>query len=146
MAAGEDMPVFHGSCHCGALEFELVTAKAVDDLPLRACQCSFCRRHQTRATADPEGLVAFAVRDPAALQRYEFGLKTAAYLLCRNCGCYVGAVAPGPEKERALVNVNCFAGQAPFAARTPTPVSYDRETADERRTRRQTTWTLVKWR
>lgn len=139
------MTVFRGICHCGALAFEFSTELAAEDLPLRACQCSFCRRHQTRATADPSGQVTFAMRDPAALQRYEFGLRTAAYLICRTCGCYVGAVATGPEGERALVNVNCFADQAPFAARTPTPMTYDQETAAARRARRQNTWTPVKW-
>lgn len=139
------MPVFHGGCHCGALGVEFITPVAADELPLRACQCSFCRRHGTRTTADPQGLVAIAVREPAALQRYEFGLNTAAYLLCRNCGCYIGAVAAGPEGERALVNVNCFADQAPFAGRTPTPVSYDDETAEARRARRHKTWTPVTW-
>lgn len=139
------MTVFHGSCHCGALGFEFSTAVAAGDLPLRACQCSFCRRHQTRATADPQGQMTFTVRDPAALQRYEFGLKTAAYLLCRNCGCCVGAVATGPDGERALVNVNCFADQASFAGREPTPMTYDQETAAARRARRQNTWTPVSW-
>lgn len=139
------MPSFSGSCHCGALAFDFTTVLAAADLPLRACQCSFCRRHQTRATADPKGQVTFTLRDPAALQRYEFGLRTAAYLVCRNCGCYVGAVAPGPDGERALVNINCFADQAPFASRVPSPMTYDQETAAARRARRQNTWTPVKW-
>jgi len=140
------MPVFQGGCHCGAVGVEFVTDLPAGELPLRACQCSFCRRHNTRTTADPQGLVAFQIRDPEALQRYEFGLKTAAYLLCRNCGCYVGAVAPGPSGERALVNVNCFEDRGAFQTRSPTPVSYDAETAEQRRARRQSTWTPVKWR
>ena len=139
------MSNFTGHCHCGALQFTFTTAKSAAELPLRACACSFCRRHGTLTTSDPEGLVRFAVRDPAALHRYEFGLRTAAYLICRNRGTYIGAVASDIDGDRALVNVNCFDDRSGFA-RDAASVNYDGETEPARRARRKSGWTPAVWR
>jgi hypothetical protein len=138
------MPNFFGHCHCGALQFTFTTAKSAAELPLRACACSFCRRHGTLTTSDPEGNVRFTIRDPAALHRYEFGLRTAAYLICQNCGTYIGAVASDRDGDRALVNVNCFDDQNGFA-RPPVVVNYDGEVKAARRLRRKSGWTPAIW-
>jgi hypothetical protein len=49
------------------------------------------------------------VHDPALLSRYTFGLGTAEFLVCRNCGVYVGAVTVDAGSAYAIVNVNAFA-------------------------------------
>jgi hypothetical protein len=138
------MPRFTGQCHCGALQFTFTTAKTPAELPLRACACSFCRRHGTRTTSDPQGSVRFTLRDPAALCRYEFGLRTAAYLICRTCGTYIAAVAPGENGDHALVNVNCFDDQSGFD-REPVVMNYDGEAEVARRQRRKDGWTPAVW-
>ena len=137
--------VLEGGCHCGVVAVRFATAEAVFDLPLLACQCSFCRKHGTRATADPLGEMTIMPRDTNALNRYEFNLKTAQYLVCRHCGVYLGAVCAAGDGERALVNVNCLADQSLFD-RTATPVDYAGETLDARLARRQRGWTPVRWR
>jgi hypothetical protein len=151
-AAAADGTVLDGGCHCGALAVRFVTRKRPADLPLLACQCSFCRRHGTRATADPDGRMVLTVRDPAALSRYEFGLRTAQYLICRTCGTYIGAVCSdmgggGGGGERGLLNVNCLseAARAAFDGREPAPVRYDEEPREARLARRRTGWTPVGW-
>ena len=75
-----------GGCHCGNLRYALETALALTQLPLRACQCSFCRLHGARSTSDASGHIRFDVRDASRLTRYRFGLRTADFLICSQCG------------------------------------------------------------
>ena len=138
------MPSFHGRCHCGALELTFTSDKPAHELPLRACACSFCRRHGMRSVADPQGRVVFKANDPAALHKYRFGLQTASFLICRNCGTYIGSVYSGPAGDTAVVNVNCFDDQRPFT-RAAESVDYAAETAEQRRQRRQRVWTPAAW-
>src|SRR5579859_2220723 len=49
--------ILRGGCHCGNLGVVLETERDPRALPLRACQCSFCRRHGAVTTADPGGLL-----------------------------------------------------------------------------------------
>ena len=97
----------HGQCHCGNLAVTFRSAAAPEDTPVRACQCSFCRKHNTRAVADPNGEAQITVRDESALQRYRFGLGTAEFLVCGRCGVYIAAVMtegrrPLPWRARPL--------------------------------------------
>lgn len=131
--------ILRGACHCGQVEVAFETAMAVADLPLRACGCSFCRRHGTKAVADPNGLLTISAV-PNGLNRYRFGLRTADYLICRTCGAYVAAVISGNGEERATLNVTATA-ISELADRHAEPVDYDRENADGRRARRLTSWT-----
>jgi hypothetical protein len=133
-----------GGCHCGALEVRFAARTALADLPLRACQCSFCRRHATRTTSDPDGRLTVIVNAPQALNRYEFGLRTAQYLICRRCGVYVAAVCATAHGERGILNVNCLADLAAFMGE-PKPVNYDQEDRADRVARRGRTWTPVVW-
>ena len=131
--------ILRGACHCGQVEVTLETAMSVMDLPLRACGCSFCRRHGTKAVADPNGRLSISA--PAnGLNRYRFGLRTADYLICRTCGAYVAAVISGNDAERATLNVTAT-GISELADRPAEQVDYDRESVEGRRARRLTSWT-----
>ena len=125
--------------HCGQVEVTLETAMSVMDLPLRACGCSFCRRHGTKAVADPNGRLSISA-PPNGLNRYRFGLRTADYLICRTCGAYVAAVISGNDAERATLNVTAT-GISELADRPAEQVDYDRESVEGRRARRLTSWT-----
>ena len=129
-----------GSCHCGNLEVTLVTGRRPDELTVRACGCSFCRRHAVRTVSDPDGRLEFVVHDPARLNRYRFGLGTAEFLVCRVCGVYVGALMAEGGAGRAIVNVHALQMPDAFAA-AAVPVSYDHEAEPERRARRRRLWT-----
>jgi hypothetical protein len=131
--------ILRGACHCGQVEVAFETAMSVDDLPLRACGCSFCRRHGTKAVADPNGRLTISA-PPGGLNRYRFGYRTADYLICRTCGAYVAAVISGNDEERATLNVTATA-ISELADRPAEPVDYDRESAEGRRARRLTGWT-----
>lgn len=129
-----------GGCHCGNLRLTLETPRAPGELTVRACSCSFCRRHGVRTVTDPAGRVEFVVHDPAQLSRYRFGLGTAQFLVCRTCGVYVGAVIGEGGSTYATVNINALETPEAFAD-TVVPVSYERESTAERRARRRAGWT-----
>lgn len=126
-----------GRCHCGNLGFALETALTWATIRPRECDCSFCRAHATRCVSDPEGRASIFVADPARLVRYTFGLRTAEFLLCSNCGVYIGAWAGEEEGGFATLNLRATADRDRPGAAT----SYGRETAESRRARRRERWT-----
>jgi hypothetical protein len=129
-------------CHCGALTARYLTAVPIDAWSVRACQCSFCRAHAVLSTSDPEGSLAFYARDPAVVQRYGFGLCTADFLICRECGVYVGAVFASGGHRFGILNLRALQA-LPEALKEPIPMSYDNETMSERVARRSARWTPV---
>jgi hypothetical protein len=127
-----------GHCHCNQITLELATACAPNDLPLRACQCSFCRRHGARTTSDPAGTARIVLRNSEAVSYYRFGPQTAEFLVCATCGVYAGAILRDGDRIYAVINANTL--DVPLRQEAK-PVDYDGETPDERRERRRTVWT-----
>ena len=130
------MPAYRGGCHCGAVRVVFESRSDPDRLPVRACQCAFCRAHGARTAADPEGRVRFE----GPFRRYRFALRTTDFLLCPYCGVYLGALYAADGGAWATLNVNCLADRASFAA-DPEPVSYEGESAEDRGARRRARWT-----
>ncbi len=81
-----------GSCHCGQVRVAFETEVAPEALPVRACTCTFCRRHAPLYTCDAKGRVVFEIGEPQIASRYRFGLESADFLVCGRCGVFVGAV------------------------------------------------------
>src|SRR5579862_6054422 len=134
---------YGGGCHCGALSYRYSTALPPDQWTVRACQCSFCRSHASVTTSDPLGSLLFSANDPARLQRYRFGAGTADFLICRNCGIYIGATCQIEAARFGLLNLNTLHERAEHLA-APTPMSYDGESVRERLARRAARWTPVR--
>ena len=132
--------VHKGGCHCGNIVLAFETALDPADFEVRACQCRFCRKHNTRAVSDPAGRLVIEVARPSDLQRYVFALRTAEYLLCRTCGVYVAAVVDAESDPRALVIVNALDTADSFSA-AATPSNYDTEEEADRYARRRASWT-----
>jgi hypothetical protein len=133
---------FAGSCHCGNLEVTFATRTPPEDLVVRSCACSFCRRHAARCVSDPAGAVRILVHDPSLLIRYRFGLRTAEFLVCGRCGSYLGALMQAGGAAVATLNVNAFDPPHPFE-RAGVPMRYDGESEPARRARRTAGWTPV---
>jgi hypothetical protein len=85
--------------------------------------------------------VSFRVREETALVRYRFGLRTADYLVCRNCGVYLGAVLTSSHGQFATLNINTLTDAPEFE--NVLAVSYDQEPVAERQQRREQRWTPV---
>jgi hypothetical protein len=133
--------VFEGRCHCGAIRFELRTARAPAQWAVRACQCSFCRGHGARTTSDPEGSVRFSIPDKSKLIRYRFGSRSADFFVCRDCGVYMAAVIDSARGRFATLNVNVLSPPVDIPAATA--ISYEGESAGQRLARREQKWTPV---
>ncbi len=133
---------FAGRCHCGNLGVIFESRRRPGELFVRSCACSFCRRHAGRYVSDPEGGVRITVRDPAKLTRYRFGHKTADFLVCGNCGVFLGAVMTEDASSYAVINVNTF-DQAEAFGTGPAAFDYDSEDEADRLTRRKARWTPV---
>ena len=128
-----------GQCFCGAIRITFDTGVAVADLPLRACQCGFCRRRGTRTTSHPDARLRIEAEAGRA-NRFRFGRKATDALICRECGTYVASLIESSEGAFATLNVAGVDLEA-FAGRTPEPTVYDYETDAEKLVRRKTRWT-----
>lgn len=133
---------FEGGCHCGNLSCVFDASAPLETLGLRADQCSFCRAHAARNTSDPNGTMRIVVRDEAKLSRYRFGLKTADFLVCRECGVYVGALMVDGGRMWFTVNVNSFRDR-PGDDVASVPHDFDGEDVARRVARRKEKWTPV---
>lgn len=131
--------VFEGACHCGDVTVHFTTAYSEHDLPLRACQCRFCRTHGARTTSDPNGRLVISAK-PDALHHYRFGLKTADFLSCARCASYVGATIGEGADMRATLNANLL-HYPEIERRQAQETHYTGETPEMRMTRRRATWT-----
>ena len=134
---------FQGSCHCGAIGFSYRTSISPEHWSIRACQCSFCRAHDTLSTSDPAGSLEFTASDPDLLNRYRFGLRTADFLLCRECGIYIGALIETGKGRFGIISMHALV-EAPENLAATEPISYDSEDIAERVSRREERWTPVK--
>jgi hypothetical protein len=134
------MQTFAGHCHCAALAFAFRTSLPPERWSVRACQCSFCRRHGALSTSDPAGELEFQVRRPEALQRYRFAQRTADFLLCRECGVYVGAQIVTDRGAFGIINVLALP-LLQVSVLAPLAMDYDAESATERIARREQRWT-----
>ncbi len=136
------MSAWRGGCHCGAVGFEYRTDKPPAEWSVRACQCSFCRRHGVAYTSDPTGSVHFVHEDELALSRYRFGQHTADFIFCGRCGGYLGAVTDEEGQSLMVVNLRALDPQ-PEGLPAAQPMSYEGETRGDRDTRRASRWTPV---
>jgi hypothetical protein len=132
--------MMEGRCHCGNIVIQMETRADPAELPLRACACTFCRKHGARTTSDPAGRVRIQVSHAGLLSRYRWGLATADFFVCARCGVYAAAVLTEGAAAWAIVNAGVFDDQAPWQ-REPQPVSYEGESAAERIARRKLRWT-----
>jgi len=134
------MTTFTGRCHCGNLQISFETGFNHTNLPVRACQCSFCRAHGAATATDPDGRVRISTSESAHVRNYRFGLGVTDFLICANCGAFVAAVMQIDGSLYASVNINVLGVRAKLQNQ-PQPVDYANETVEQRRTRRKKHWT-----
>jgi hypothetical protein len=128
-----------GACHCGALRVRFLSTLPVNQIQVRACQCSFCRTHGALSVSDPKGKLIFEVTKPGALVRYRFGLKLSDFLICARCGAYLGVYMEDPGGALGVLNLNVLKERDRFPA--PLAMVYEGESANDRLQRRRARWT-----
>jgi hypothetical protein len=84
--------------------------------------------------------VRFSARDPDRLARYRFGHKTADFLICRDCGGFLGVFMRDGERGYAVVNVNACEEPERFGREAAT-MDYEAEDETDRLARRRARWT-----
>ena len=128
-----------GHCHCGAIHVILEPGRPTAELPLRACQCGFCRRHGAATTSHPESRLHIEAT-PGSLNRYRFGRRAVDALLCQECGVYVASTLEVDGQRFSTLNIAGVALPG-FEDRIPEIADYDDETDDQRLARRKARWT-----
>jgi hypothetical protein len=129
-----------GRCHCGAIGFEFRTAKPVGEWSVRACQCSFCRKHGAAYTSDRAGSVRLVHEDASRLSSYRFGQETADFVFCGRCGGYLGAMTEEDGARLMVINLRALDPQ-PDGLPAAQPMSYEGESRGDRDARRASRWT-----
>ena len=77
--------------------------------------------------------------------RYTFALGVTDFLICKTCCIYVAATTGTGSGLIGTINVNVFDERGPFL-RGAEPVTYFRETAEQRNARRAGMWMPVELR
>jgi hypothetical protein len=99
-----------GSCHCGAVQFEVELPDGLVK-PSR-CNCSICRRKGAIVVAVP--LAALHIRKGEdALTLYQFNTNTAKHYFCATCGIYTHHQRRS-HPDQFSVNVGCLQDVNPF--------------------------------
>jgi len=125
----------NGTCHCGAITIALISDKAISELPVRACECGYCRPQRLRYTSDPAGSVTISGSDLAC---YRFGTKTADFMRCARCGVLIGAKCDLDGASRMVISAALFDG---LSDRDSAAADFDGEQVEGRLARRSRTWT-----
>ena len=103
-------PVHKGSCHCGAVEFEVDLPDGLDDP--RHCDCSICRRKGAVVASVPlSGIRVTKGEDKLTL--YQFNKFEAKHFFCSSCGIYTHHQRRSNPQQYGF-NVGCLEGVNPF--------------------------------
>ncbi len=92
------MQTYHGSCHCGAVKFEV----DADLSRLGDCNCSMCSKKGSVHHRVPEERFRL-ISGADVLKAYQFNKKIATHFFCQNCGIHTYS---HPRTAPNMYNVN----------------------------------------
>ena len=95
--------IYRGSCHCGAVHFEV---EAPEDVEVERCNCSICRRSGYLHLIVPRRNFRLLSGEDA-LQTYTFNSGVARHTFCRTCGIKP-FYTPRSNPDGVDVNLNCL--------------------------------------
>lgn len=128
-----------GKCHCGNIRYEFLWPEAGSRIPVRACSCTFCTKHGGVYTSHSDSQLTVQISDPALVNKYSFGTKTAEFHICSVCGAVPFVSSTIEENEYAVVNVNTFENFDPADFDTSV-TDFNGESVGERLERRKEKW------
>ena len=96
------MQFYKGSCHCGQVQFEVVT-----DLKIAVeCNCSICtKKGALHHRVPPKQFKLLSGAD--ALTLYQFDSKIARHWFCKHCGIHPFS-NPRAAPDMYSINVRCL--------------------------------------
>ena len=99
------MTTYTGSCHCGAVRYEV----ALDlEKPVISCNCSMCGRVGSLLTFVPDGDFKLLAGEES-LTDYQFNKHVIHHVFCRVCG--IKSFARGVARDgsaTAAINTRCL--------------------------------------
>lgn len=107
----EQMTTATGSCHCGAVVFEVDLDEGLQNL--RRCNCSLCRRKGAIMAGVPVTRLR-VVKGEDQLALYQWNERIARHYFCKVCGIYTHHQRRSNPEEYGF-NVACLEGVDPFA-------------------------------
>lgn len=100
-----------GSCHCGAVEFEVDLENGFGEL--RRCNCSLCRRKGAIIASVPLNRLR-VTKGADMLTLYQWNTMTAKHYFCRVCGIYTHHQRRSNPNLFGF-NLACIEGVDPFS-------------------------------
>ena len=99
-----------GSCHCGAVAFEVTLSDGLASA--RRCDCSLCLRRGAVAVSAKKDAITYT-KGQDNLTLYQFNTKVAEHYFCKTCGIYTHHRRRSNPDEIG-VNLACLDGQSPL--------------------------------
>lgn len=99
-----------GSCHCGAVEFEVELENGFENI--RRCNCSLCSRKGAIIASVPVEKLK-VVKGGDNLSLYQWNTKTAKHYFCKTCGIYTHHQRRSNPTQFGF-NIACIDGVNPF--------------------------------
>jgi hypothetical protein len=100
-----DTQTYEGSCHCGAVRYQVTMAPPDKGM---ACNCSICSRAGWLLAFVPASAFEL-VSGQEALRDYQFGKKHLHHFFCSTCGVRgFTRGADGKGNEMVGVNLRCI--------------------------------------
>lgn len=130
--------IYNGNCHCGNIHFTFSSEKNENEFTPRTCSCSFCRHHGGSYISDPAGKVELNFKNKDKVSFYQFGHKTAKFVICKNCGSLMMAISTIEERDYAVINIRSMLDHE-FSGKD-TSTNFDGETIMGRLERRAENW------
>lgn len=94
---------YQGSCHCGAIQFEV---EAPEEIQCEACNCSICAKSDYLHLIVPRSRFRL-LQGERDLRTYTFNTGTAQHLFCAICGVKSFYI-PRSNPDGYDVNVRCL--------------------------------------
>jgi len=101
------MQTYEGSCHCGAVRYQVTMEPPTKAM---ACNCSICSRAGWLLAFAP-GASFTLISGEDALTDYQFGKKHLHHQFCKTCG--VRSYSHGADEKGTrmiAINLRCLAG------------------------------------
>lgn len=131
--------IINGKCHCANIAFDFHLEGEPQEIPARACACSFCVKHGGVWTAAVPSKLVVTIQDAALVSQYTFGTRTAIFHLCSRCGVVPFATSEINGRVYAVVSVNVFENLDRARLRRSS-ANFDHEDVEARLLRRSRGW------
>ena len=127
-----------GGCECGGVRFQYLTDTPLTELPVRSCQCEFCRPRAALYSSEPSASLHIEVKDRRILYAHRFGTRSADFMHCARCNNLVYVRCDIAGKQYAIVVVSALAGELPDWQATA--MDYEGERLQQRLSWRAECW------